>query len=233
MTRSITIQAEPVKGAVEEALSSARIYNERLEVRFGEQSYPLVTPSTTVELLINGVKTTERTILGPTDTIECSVLDEEKMTATAVVTVGKRMFRSLRKLIVGAEQLLDLYSEETTPESVLQAEFALNSILYSNGNIHIRSKGVYNCSVTALRDVTIKGVCRGGEVIAGRHIKLDETGSDASVRTFIQTAEEGVIEIGKANVGTVIPIGTTRYEFLHNHEHVTAKLNEDGLLLIV
>lgn len=166
MTRSITIQAEPVKGAVEEALSSARIYNERLEVRFGEQSYPLVTPSTTVELLINGVKTTERTILGPTDTIECSVLDEEKMTATAVVTVGKRMFRSLRKLIVGAEQLLDLYSEETTPESVL-------------------------------------------------------------------SAEEGVIEIGKANAGTVIQIGTKRHEFLHNHAHVTAKINEDGLLLIV
>ena len=141
-------------------------------------------------------------------------------------------FLALRHLIGEAERLLELYSEDTTPESVLQAEFALNSILYSNGNIHIRSKGVYNCSVTALRDITIKGVCRGGEVIAGRHVQLDETGSSAGIRTFIQTDETGSIAIGKVHAGTIIQIGSNRHEFLDSRQQVTAKLNEEGLLSI-
>lgn len=138
----------------------------------------------------------------------------------------------LRKLIKEANNLLEVYSEEIRPESVLQATFALNSILYSNGDIHIRSKGVYNCSVTALHDITIKGVCRGGEVIAGRHIELDETGSNAGVKTFIQTNEEGSIHIAKAYPGTLIQIGSQRHEFLQIRQQVTAKLNEQGLLSI-
>ncbi|PID00795.1 hypothetical protein CSV68_00810 [Sporosarcina sp. P29] len=139
----------------------------------------------------------------------------------------------LRKLIKEANQLIEMYSEDIRPESVLQAAFALNSILYSNGDIHIRSKGVYNCSITALHDITIKGVCRGGEVIAGRNIELDETGSSAGVKTFIQTNEEGIIQITKAHPGTLIQIGLQRHEFLQIRQQVTAKLNEDGLLSIL
>ena len=139
----------------------------------------------------------------------------------------------LRKLIKEANQIIEVYGEEIQPESVLQAAFALNSILYSNGDIHIRSKGVYNCSITALHDISIKGVCRGGEVIAGRHIELDETGSSAGVKTFIQTNEEGSIQIAKAYPGTMIQIGSRRYEFLKLHHQVTAKLNEDGILSII
>lgn len=138
-----------------------------------------------------------------------------------------------RKLIEEADQLIEIYGEEIRPESVLQAAFALNSMLYSNGDIHIRSKGVYNCSITALQDITIKGVCRGGEVMAGRNIELDETGSPAGVKTFIQTNEEGIIQIGKAYPGTWIQIGSQRHEILQIRQQVTAKLNEDGLLSII
>ncbi|PID15462.1 hypothetical protein CSV63_06660 [Sporosarcina sp. P34] len=139
----------------------------------------------------------------------------------------------LRKLIEKANHLIEMYGEEIRPESVLQADFALNSILYSNGDIHIRSKGVYNCSLTALQDITIKGVCRGGEVIAGRHMELDETGSPAGVKTCIQTNAGGIIQIGKAYPGTWIQIGSQRHEILHIRQHITAKLNEDGLLSIM
>lgn len=53
------------------------------------------------------------------------------------------------------------------------------------------------------------------------------------MRTFIQTGEDGIIEIGKANAGTVIQIGNKRHEFLNIREQVKAELNEDGLLSIV
>ncbi|WP_153730671.1 FapA family protein [Sporosarcina obsidiansis] len=138
----------------------------------------------------------------------------------------------LRQLIEEADLLLRVYGEEEQPESVLQAAFALNSILYSNGKIHIMSKGVYNCSITALHDIVIKGVCRGGEVIGGRDIELDETGSSAGVKTKIQTNESGVIRIGTAYPGTVIHIGNQRYEFFTIKHQVTAQLNSEGLLII-
>ncbi|MEK4025159.1 DUF342 domain-containing protein [Sporosarcina sp. FSL W7-1283] len=138
----------------------------------------------------------------------------------------------LRQLIDDADVLLQIYNEESRPESVLQASFALNSILYSNGKIHIMSKGVYNCSITALHDIAIKGVCRGGEVIGRRHIDLDETGSAAGVKTNIQTDEVGEIRIGTAHPGTVIQIGNQRYEFFALRHHVTAMLNSEGFLTI-
>ncbi|GKV64795.1 MULTISPECIES: flagellar assembly protein A [unclassified Sporosarcina] len=138
----------------------------------------------------------------------------------------------LRHLIEEAEVLLQIYSEEIRPESVLQASFALNSILYSNGNIHILSKGVYNCSITALHDIVIKGVCRGGEVIGGRNITLDETGSSAGVKTTIQTAAAGVVKIGTAHPGTVLQIGNQKHEFFNLRKDVTAKLGSEGTIVI-
>ena len=40
--------------------------------------------------------------------------------------------------------------------------YAINSVLYSNGNIVVTSKGLYHSSVTAGHDITVRGVCRGG-----------------------------------------------------------------------
>ncbi|AXH99473.1 DUF342 domain-containing protein [Sporosarcina sp. PTS2304] len=137
----------------------------------------------------------------------------------------------LRKLIKEAELLLEVYREEARPESILQASFALNSILYSNGNIHIRSKGVYNCSITALNDIVIKGVCRGGEIIASRNITMDEAGSSAGVKTKIQTTE-GIIKIDTVHPGTSIQIGEQRHEFFTITHKMTAQINEQGKLVI-
>ena len=138
----------------------------------------------------------------------------------------------LWKLIGEADQLVELYSEEIQPGSVLQVAFALNSILYSNGDIHIRSKGVYNCSITALHDIKIQGVCRGGEVIAGRNVELDEAGSAAGVKTFIRVNRAGSIEIAVAYPGTVIQIGLRRHKFVHMTRNVKAVLDENGNLSI-
>lgn len=138
----------------------------------------------------------------------------------------------LRDLIEEAEMLMEIYGEESRPESVLQAVFALNSILYSNGRIHIMSKGVYNCSITALHDITIKGVCRGGEVTGAGDITIDETGSPASVRTTVQTEAGGVIRIGTAYPGTTLQIGKQRYEFLERQKNITALINTEGILTV-
>ncbi|ARD47210.1 DUF342 domain-containing protein [Sporosarcina sp. P33] len=177
-----------------------------------------------IQLVKNHTRRLDKEWLALADWLYQLFIDPQREEQTTIL--------SLRTLIQEADELLQLYSEEISPESVLQASFALNSILYSNGNIQIRSKGVYNCSITALHDITIKGVCRGGEVIAGRYIELDETGSAAGVKTHIQTSEKGVIRIARAHPGTVLQIGSHSHEFFQTRQQVTARLNEHGALEI-
>lgn len=137
---------------------------------------------------------------------------------------------ALEKIIDNAKLLLDIYSEEQNSDAVLETTFAMNSILYSSGDIRITSKGVYNSSLTALGRITIKGVCRGGEVTAEKNIELDESGSAAGVKTEIRTAAEGMITIQKAYAGTIIQIGSRRAEILETTHQICAKLDEQGNL---
>lgn len=137
---------------------------------------------------------------------------------------------ALEKIIDNAKLLLDIYREEQNSDAVLETTFAMNSILYSSGDIRITSKGVYNSSLTALGRITIKGVCRGGEVTAEKNIELDESGSAAGVKTEIRTAAEGMIVIQKAYAGTVIQVGSRRAEILETTHQICAKLDEQGNL---
>ncbi|WP_303969274.1 FapA family protein [Sporosarcina ureae] len=127
---------ESVQEEAEEILAGVRIHNERLEVRFGKQHYPIIVPSTGVELRINGTECTERTIVLSTDSVECSArsediaahfvirLDEHLMIATAIVTPGKRITRTLQDspwkqvLNIQVSEKVDVYNELTTEQLV-------------------------------------------------------------------------------------------------------------------
>jgi len=135
-------------------------------------------------------------------------------------------------LIEEANVLVDLYGIEVSPQTQLVLPYAINSVLYSNGDIEVTSKGVYHTSITAENNVTIRGVCRGGEIIAGNDIMLQETGSKNPVKTIVKTGMTGRIKIGKAYVGTEIQVGTRKYSFSRDEIDVFARLDEEGELVI-
>lgn len=139
---------------------------------------------------------------------------------------------SFEVLIVEVKTLVELYSEKPAPKLFLAVPYAINSVLYSNGNIEVTSKGLYHSSVTAGHDITVHGVCRGGEIIAANKITLKNTGSVNVVKTVIRTGEKGDITIGYAHAGTEVHVGTRSYTFTTSRMGVFARLDNEGVLLI-
>ncbi|WP_153723466.1 flagellar assembly protein A [Sporosarcina cascadiensis] len=133
-------------------------------------------------------------------------------------------------LIENAQILVQLYDTESSPQTRLSVPYAINSTLYSNGHIEISSKGVYNSNLTAAQTVSIKGVCRGGEISAPLEIVMQEAGSESPVKTVIRTSASGRIKIGKAYAGTEVQVGTRKHVFTKDGTNITARLDNDGEL---
>jgi len=135
-------------------------------------------------------------------------------------------------LIREVKTLVELYGEIATPKLYLTVPYAINSVLYSNGNIEVTSKGLYHSSVTAGHDIKVHGVCRGGEIIAGNKISLQNIGSVNLIKTVVRTGEKGNITIGHAHAGTEIHVGNRSYTFTASEMGVFARLDDEGMLLI-
>lgn len=134
------------------------------------------------------------------------------------------------QLIENAQILVQLYDTESSPQTKLSVPYAINSTLYSSGDIEILSKGVYHSNLNAAHTVSIKGVCRGGEISAPVEVVLQEAGSESPVKTVIRTSAQGRIKIGMAYVGTEVHVGTRKYVFTKDGTNITARLDIDGEL---
>lgn len=150
----------------------------------------------------------------------------------APVHEDMQMMDHLYDVIEEAKMLVDTYRIDGSSKEQLIVPYAVNSTLYSNGDIQVVSKGVFQSKLTAENNITVKGVCRGGEVAATNQIILDETGSESPVKTLIRTSETGRIKIGKAYAGTEIQIGNRRYSFMRDGYKIHARLNEEGELVL-
>jgi len=139
---------------------------------------------------------------------------------------------SFELLIQEVKALVELYGEKAAPKLYLSVPYAINSVLYSNGNIEVTSKGLYHSSVTAGHDIKVHGVCRGGEIIAGNKISLQNVGSINVIKTVVRTGEKGNITIGHAHAGTEIHVGNRSYIFTASEMGVFARLDNEGMLLI-
>ncbi|AYC28868.1 flagellar assembly protein A [Paenisporosarcina cavernae] len=116
------------------------------------------------------------------------------------------------------------------PKAFLTVPYAINSTLYCSGNINVTGHGVYHSVLKAGNDVSVQGVCRGGEIRAGRNVTLDEVGSEVGVKTVISVPADGIIRIDYAHPNTNILIGNRQHSFASGASRIIAKLNADGNL---
>lgn len=135
-------------------------------------------------------------------------------------------------LVERVEALLDEYQLDVAPVGQLAVPYAVNSHLYSNGDIQVRDRGVFQSTLIARNNIVISGVCRGGEVIAENNITLQETGSQNPVTTIVRTGEKGAIKIQKAYAGTEIQIGNRKYVCTRDEDYLHARLDEEGELIL-
>lgn len=148
------------------------------------------------------------------------------------LNLGVKDGREFLGLISKAQQMAarHLPKRALTSER-LRLPYALNSTLKCAGTIEITGNGLAQCNVHAQQDLLAEGVCRGGELVADRHVSIRECGSKRGGQTIVRTREEGSIIIGIAHAGTILVVGEQSYHLLETQIGVSAKLH-NGVLTI-
>ncbi|OLN23650.1 hypothetical protein BTO30_03520 [Domibacillus antri] len=137
---------------------------------------------------------------------------------------------ALEDLTEELRELYELYRIPAAPGCRLTVPYAINSSLYSSGDLVVSGQGIYHCQVRTGNDVLIRGVCRGGEITAGRNVTIDEVGSEAGSKTRIQVPEDGVIKMNTVFEDTTIQIGRRVHTFAVAAYNINARLNSDGTI---
>jgi len=110
--------------------------------------------------------------------------------------------------------------------------YSVNSKIEASGDIKVGGRGCINTTIRAGRNVNIKGVFRGGEIIANGDIILNEAGSGMGARTLIKTGDERKIFIKKAYEGVRIQVGKRQSNITATQNNIKAELDEAGALMI-
>ncbi|MFC0187387.1 flagellar assembly protein A [Fictibacillus aquaticus] len=147
----------------------------------------------------------------------------------------KEEFSSLEnfsQLLQKAEDTRQNRQDVIDPNVCIHAAYAVNSELYSSGDITIHEKGIYNCKVHAYGKAEINGYMRGGELYAAGGAVIKETGSAGGVKTFVHVPAEASIRIEKVMEGTVIKVGCIIHRFNDETAQIYARLDENSQLVL-
>ncbi len=191
-----------------------------------EQKYKLVIPS---------LKAFVRKVSRYEHIIDESWLELTKSIYQKFIMISGNGFQNLDELIGLIERMVlqhELASTAPDPDSTITIPYALNSRLYSSGDIYIEGQGLYNCIVQAGRDIKVKGLVRGGQLVSNTFIQVEEVGSDTGVKTSIEVGRNGQIRLGKVYPNTAIHVGNRLHTFNEMSTNVYARLSESGELMI-
>ncbi len=166
------------------------------------------------------------------------ILEKEWMTSSArlhsmFIALSKEQINkvaAIKELTDELRQLYELYSIPVEPSCQLTVPYAINSSLYSSGDLVVSGQGIYHCRVRTGNDVFIRGVCRGGEIVAGHNVTIDEVGSEAGSKTRIHVPENGIIKMNTVFEDTTIQIGSRVHTFAVAAYHVNAQLEQNGVI---
>ena len=110
--------------------------------------------------------------------------------------------------------------------------YAVNTRIEASGDVMVDGRGCINTFIRAGGNVNVKGVFRGGEIIAGGDVILNEVGSEVGARTLVASRDGRKIYIKKAFTGVWIRIGAHRVNITSVQYNIMAELDEDGFLIM-
>lgn len=139
---------------------------------------------------------------------------------------------SLQKLSNDMKALVEQNSESIYENVFITTPNAMNSKLYSSGDISITGKGCINTEVQAGGYVQINGILRGGEVYGGLGVTVGEAGSHSSSTTLIAVPYDQSIRIDKAMEGVILKVGQHVHRFTNTTFEVHARVNQKDQLIV-
>lgn len=136
------------------------------------------------------------------------------------------------KQVETMNQLIEQSNYETEIGVFVQMPAAINSTIYSSGDVLINKQGCYNCTIFAEGSVEVKGFVRGGRLFAGLGASLDEAGSKGGTPTLISVPHDQMITIKNVFSETTIQIGKRVYKFTKDMTNIVARIDEQGGIAI-
>ncbi|EIJ79913.1 hypothetical protein PB1_06097 [Bacillus methanolicus PB1] len=128
------------------------------------------------------------------------------------------------------EQMMEKHSQPMEQNCFIELSYALNSTIYSSGDVIIYGQGCYHSKIHAGGTLIIKGILRGGEVYAKNGAKIKEAGSEGSASTKIIVPPDKSISIDIVKEGTEIQIGKVKYTFQRELKGISARLDNDKII---
>lgn len=168
------------------------------------------------------------------------ILPREMADLLEKVEKGLSGFNLLKLDSVG--QLLNILSEITNVQQIMNNMaqdmanisfgYSVNSKIEATGDVKVGGRGCINTTIRAGRNVNVKGVFRGGEIIAKGDVILNEAGSEMGAKTLIKTEEGKKVFIKKAYEGVKIQIANRQANITTLQNNIKAELDGDGALMI-
>ncbi len=137
----------------------------------------------------------------------------------------------IRRRTEEVDHLLDAMPD--CPGDVV-CSYAQNSAIDAGGDIVVGRDGCFHSTLTSGRRVRVRGVFRGGEIIASGDVYVAEAGSPgpSAGRVRIRVSPASTVTIGAAHPDTVVQVGHRSYVFDKEETQVRVAMEPQGLLTV-
>jgi uncharacterized protein len=129
------------------------------------------------------------------------------------------------------KELHEISKSPVEPNSYIFIPSALNSRIYSSGNVFVIGQGCINTKIHAGGVLKIHGIIRGGEVYGRLGVEINETGSERGISTVIAVPHDQKIKIKKAMEGTILKIGNAKHTLTDTKYDVMAYVDKNDRMV--
>lgn len=212
---------------------------QQLSSKINRQSKPVTAPS--IKMFIRILLEKKLMELAPNINEFTKIVESENITDHDLNMLCQKLYHlisfhstemstmeEMEHLRTDIKKYTELKSEDGNPSINVRCAYAIQSNIYSDGDIFLLGKGCYNSSLQAKGNIHISGYVRGGTIRAAKSIKIREVGSYTGVKTLLVVDKDGFIELQQVYENVTIQIGKQVYTFYEGKKHIYAFLDESG-----
>ncbi len=173
----------------------------------------------------------QNTFIVPREMVELLEKVEKKLSGLNVLKIETS--EEFLELLTEMKEVLILLNNMAGDKSNITFSYSVNSRIEASGDVKVEGLGCINTVIGAGGNVVIKGVFRGGEIIAGGDIILNEAGSEMGARTQIRAGKNRKILIRKAYEGVRVQVGDRMANINMVQQNLRAELDDGGDLVVL
>jgi uncharacterized protein len=158
------------------------------------------------------------------------VNEDLKLLFTTSIPNNTHSLTFINGFIGKVETIIEKYSQNKD-SAYIALKYALNSTIYSEGDVYIEGQGCYNSKIHAGGCLTVKGILRGGEVYARKGANIFEVGSKSGTKTKIMVPYDQKIAMDYVKEGTTVQVGKVQYTFEQDRYKVIVQLDHENRLI--